>query len=89
METFQAMIPNVAGLLGVEPSTALLLVLLISAAGNLIGRWIPDDRTGLLGLIRDAGKVVGLYAANRVSPGVTIADVAKQLAEKKDNSDER
>lgn len=45
-------------------TTALVIVVILA---QLIGRLIPDDATGILGVIRKVAKVVGLYVANRVT----------------------
>ena len=70
-------IPNLAALLGVEPSTALLIVGLIVAFANLGGRLIPDDATGFLGVVRKLCKIIGLYASNRITSGLTVNEVAR------------
>ena len=75
----EAFIPDLAGLLGVDPATALSILVLIATTANLIGRGIPDDQTGWLGTIRKIAKVIGLYAPNKIESGVTVNDVAKQV----------
>lgn len=70
-------IPNLAAFLGVEPSTALLLVVTLVALANLAGRLIPDDATGFLGLVRKLCKIIGLYASNRIASGLTVNEVAR------------
>ena len=70
-------IPNLAAFLGVEPSTALLLVAFLIALANLVGRLIPDDATGPLGLLRRVCKIIGLYASNRIASGLTVNEVAR------------
>src|SRR3546814_6946447 len=65
MNGIEDYIPDLAKLLGVEPSTALLIVGLLIALMNLGGRLIPDDATGWLGFVRKICKLVGLYASNR------------------------
>lgn len=73
----EAYIPQVAQMLGIEPATALLLVGIIIAVSNLAGRLIPDDKTGVLGMIRTICKFIGLYASNRVASGLTVNEIAK------------
>lgn len=70
-------IPNLAAWLGVEPSTALLLLAFLVALANLVGRLIPDDATGILGVVRKLCKVIGLYASNRIASGLTVNEVAR------------
>lgn len=70
-------IPNLAAFLGVEPSTALLLVVTLVALANLGSRLIPDDATGFLGLVRKLCKIIGLYASNRIASGLTVNEVAR------------
>lgn len=77
MSFVEHLIPNVAQLLNIQPATALLLALLISGVGNITGRLIPDDKTGILGAVRDVSKLIGLYVANRVTAGVTTTDVSR------------
>jgi hypothetical protein len=78
-DVIESLIPNVAGWLGVEPSTALLIFGVSVTACNLIGRAIPDDKTGVLGTVRDVCKWVGLYAPNRITSGVNVNDVARHV----------
>lgn len=59
-------IPDLARLLGVDPATALLIFGLFVTVANLVGRMIPDDKTGALGAIRKIAKVIGVYAPNKV-----------------------
>lgn len=75
----EALIPNVAGMLGIEPATALLIVGVVVSVCNLLGRLIPDDATGWLGVVRKVCKFVGLYTSNRVSSGVSVNDVTKAM----------
>ena len=88
MDPFQILMPLISQLIGVEPATLLLYITMVITIANLLGRAIPDDKTGVLGVVRDVCKVLGLYLSNRVSSGVTTNDVAKhtlgiELPEKK------
>lgn len=76
----EAMIPNVAAMLGIDPATALLILGVVVSVCNLLGRLIPDEATGWLGLVRKVCKFVGLYASNRVTKDATVNDVAAQVA---------
>lgn len=70
-------IPNVAAMLGIEPATALLLVTVIVVLANLTSKFIPDDKTGVLGLIRKAATFIGIAASNRIAAGLTVNEIAK------------
>lgn len=80
------LIPNLAAYFNVQPSTVLLLVTILVTACNLIGRVIPDDKTGVLGMIRDVCKLLGVYAPNRVTSGISVNDVARSVVSQADNS---
>lgn len=80
MEGIEKYIPHVAQWLGVEPSTVLLIIGVTVALSNLAGRLIPDDKVGVLGVIRTVAKFVGLYASNRISSGLTVNAVARSTA---------
>lgn len=80
MSDLESMIPPIAQMLGIEPATALLFLGVIVALANLLGRLIPDDKTGILGLIRSVCKVVGLYASNRIASGLTVNKIAETTA---------
>lgn len=71
----------VAALLGISPVTLIVALPAIVAVANVVTRMIPDDATGVLKLVRLATKFIGLYAANRVTSGVTVNDVAKTFAD--------
>lgn len=70
-------IPNVAAFLGVDPATALFLVTVIVVLANLTSKFIPDDKTGILGAIRKVATFVGIAASNRISAGLTVNEVVK------------
>src|SRR3546814_17956272 len=77
MNGIEDYIPDLAKLLGVEPSTALLIVGLLIALMNLGGRLIPDDATGWLGFVSKICKLVGLYASNRITSKLTVNKIAE------------
>ena len=79
----QDYIPNIAAWLGIQPSSALLLVGLVVTAANLGGRVIPDTATGPLGVVRRICKLIGLFVPNRVAPNVSVNDVAKAVITRK------
>lgn len=71
----EALIPDIARLLGVEPATALLYLGVLVTVSNLIGRLIPDDATGVLGFIRKVAKIIGIYVPNTITSGVTVNNI--------------
>lgn len=76
------LLSSLASFLNVDSTTLLAIVTATVAVCNLIGRLIPDDKTGALGVIRAVCKFIGLYAPNRVATGVTINDVARSVVGK-------
>lgn len=74
-------IPNVAAWLHIDPTTVVFLVGIFMALCNVVGRRIPDDRKGIVGLIRDVAKFIGAYSANKITSNVTTVDVAKGIIE--------
>lgn len=75
----QDLIPDIARFFNINPATALLFVTILVSMANVAGRMIPDDKTGVLGFIRNASKFIGLVVANRVTSGVTTNDAAKVI----------
>lgn len=77
--------------LGLDVTKTLLVLVIVSLLSGLIGRLIPDDATGILGLIRDCAKILGLYASNRITSGVTVNQVAEAAVEnaRETNNDSR
>lgn len=76
----EGILPLVAQMIGVAPSTMLMLVLIVMQIANVTARLIPNTATGTLGTIRQIASIVGVYVSSRVQPGVTIEDVAKAAA---------
>ncbi len=70
-------IPNLAAFLGVDPATALFFVTVLVVTANLVSKFIPDDKTGVLGLIRKITTFIGIAASNRISAGLTVNEIAK------------
>lgn len=77
----EELIPHFAENLGIEPSTLLSILIVVSVIGNITGRLIPDDKGGAVGVIRDIAKFLGGYVQNRVSTGVKTGDVVKSIVE--------
>lgn len=73
--------PQLAQLLGVDPDTLILLIMLVGTIANLGARAIPQTATGFLGGLRKACAVIGLYIPSRIAPGVTVHDVARAAYE--------
>jgi len=71
----------VAHLMGVKPMTALATLVIVSAGLNLLGRAIPDDAKGPLGIVRKIAKTGGLYLSNRISTGVSINRAVRENVE--------
>ena len=70
-------VPQIAALIGVNPSTLVLLIFVITTTANAGARLIPDDATGVLGVTRRVCKVIGVYVSSRITAGTTVNDVAK------------
>lgn len=75
-----SIVNSVAGMLGISPVTLILLLGVVVAVCNLVGKLIPDDATGTLGLIRKVCKVLGLYVSTHITSGVTVNDTARVVA---------
>lgn len=56
-----------SSLTGLDEQGVLLLLGVVVAVANLVGKLIPDDATGFAALIRKVAKVLGIYVANRKS----------------------
>lgn len=70
-------IPDIARLLGIQPSTLLFLIMVVTTAANAASRRIPDTATGWLGVVRAICTVIGVRVQSRVAPGLTVSDVSK------------
>lgn len=73
------LVDPIAQLLGIEGASVLATLAVVSLVARLIGKAIPDDRTGWVGTLRTVCKIVGLYTSNRVTSQVSVNDVAKVL----------
>lgn len=45
--------------------TLIAYILAVLWISERVGKWIPDDKTGILGWIRKTGKTISLYTENR------------------------
>lgn len=68
----------IAGWLGIDPAILLATIPIVVLIANFLSRAIPDDSTGVLGVIHKIAKVLGLYLSNRISSGVSINSVVKE-----------
>lgn len=73
------LVPILGQVTGLAPSSLLLYVGILVTVANITGRLIPDDKTGFLGGVRKVAKVVGVYASNRVTSGVSANDVVRAV----------
>lgn len=84
LSMIQDFIPDLASFFQIDPATALMLVTIICVVANILGRLIPDDKTGFWGSFRDLCKIVGAYTPNRVTNGVSVNDVARSIVTRAD-----
>jgi hypothetical protein len=75
-----SIVAYLASLFGVHAATVPFVLAVIVAVCNLVGKLIPDDATGPLGLLRMVCKVLGLYIANRVVGTLTPSDAVCSVA---------
>jgi hypothetical protein len=75
-------INSIAAQVGLDSVELLALAAIIMVVSGFVGRIIPDDATGLLGLIRKLAKILGLYASNRITSQQTVNDVARRIIDK-------
>jgi len=64
---------------GIQPSVLVLIGGVIVTVCGAIGRAIPDDATGVRGMIRMVAKVIGFVVSPRISKGLSVNDVAKSV----------
>jgi hypothetical protein len=68
-------------LLGFDPAQSLAALVLTMLFCNFLARLIPDDSTGLLGIIHKAASIIGLSVSNRLTSNFTTTDAAKVILE--------
>lgn len=66
--------------LGIEGSAVVATFAMASIISNFLYRLIPDDSVGWKAVAKSIFKVVGLYTSNRITSGVTVNDIAKEIA---------
>lgn len=64
---------------GLDADTLFGLLAFGMLLSQLVAKLIPDDATGILGLVRKIAKVLGAYASNRVKAGVSVNDLSKTI----------
>jgi hypothetical protein len=80
---FDSLVMYLTNQLGLSGTTLLAVLATTSLVARLVGKAIPDDKTGFVGFVRDACKVIGLYISNRIESGVSVSKVAKVVADSK------
>lgn len=81
MNEIANIIPLAANVLGVAPTTLLFGIIMINQGAKVVGRVIPNDKKGVLGVVRNVAKVLGADPSSRVTSGVTVHDTAKAVVE--------
>jgi hypothetical protein len=66
-------------------STLLAKLAIISIVANAVGRIIPDDATGVAGVVRKICKVIGIYVPNRITKDDSTVSVAKNVLHQMDD----
>lgn len=69
--------PDLAKLIGVQPSTLVLLLFIANRAAAAAARSIPNDAVGFWGFVRQLCAIVGTEVASKVTKGITVGDAAK------------
>lgn len=79
MDAINWLMDSITAHLGLTGQALFTTLIAISLIARLFAKWIPDDKTGVLGFIRDACKFLGLYVSNRITSGISVGDVAKDV----------
>lgn len=66
--------------LGIDPATFGLILGVIIAIANLVGKSIPSSSTGALGVVRKICLVIGLYVPQKVTSNLSTKNVAEAMA---------
>lgn len=72
-------IPEIAQHLGIQPSSLVFWLGIVTFLANTTARYIPQDATGWQGTVRKIAAIIGVYVPSRVSAGVSVTDVAKAV----------
>lgn len=73
------LIPDLAGLLGLDPTTTLFLWFVIYVAANAISRLIPEDAVGWQRHVRTVASIIGVHVKNRVHAKVTPEAITQAM----------
>jgi hypothetical protein len=73
-------IDQIAGMIGLTDTQLGVTLLALSLVSGVVSRIIPDDQTGVLGIVRKLASVIGLQVSNRITKGVTVNDTARMVA---------
>lgn len=74
------LVDKAAQALGLDSTGLIVALVVVSMLSQLVTRLIPDDATGWKGTVRKITSVVGLYASSRITQGITVRDVVKEVA---------
>jgi len=66
---------------GIKGTSLLTTLLVISMFSQLGARLIPDDAVGWKAKVKMILSVIGLYASNRISAGISVSDVTREVAQ--------
>lgn len=72
--------PDLGKLLGLNPSTLVLLVIIINRGAAAWARAIPNTSTGFWGFMRQLFAVIGTEVSTQITPTATAADILKAAA---------
>lgn len=78
----QILLDQAGDFFNLDGATLLALLAIISIVSRLIGKLIPDDKTGVLGVLRSIFKILGLYASNRITSTASTETVVKGVLAK-------
>jgi hypothetical protein len=74
-------IDSISQSIGLQGAELLAALAVLSIVCQYLGKLIPDDKTGILGILRMVLKTIGLYTSNRITAGVSTTDIARVVAD--------
>ena len=74
-------IPLAASALGLAPTTLLFGIFVVNQGAKVIGRLIPNNKKGPLGVVRKVANVLGADPSSRITGNITVQDAAKATIE--------
>lgn len=80
MIDISALAPDLARLIGVQPSTLVLLLFLLSQGSRVLARRIPSDATGFWGFMRQTCAIIGFETPNTITSGTTSTEILSAAA---------